>query len=341
MTNTIDSMQSWITQLQTNLDALPNQLQQAAQTGDFASVFAGVQAQFSSAPGATTSTAATSSGDASGSPSGSAVVQQAEQFLGVPYVWGGTSPSGFDCSGLVQYVYNQLGVSLPRTSEQQATVGAPVASLADAQPGDLVFFAGSDGTASSPGHVGIYIGNGQMIDAPQTGEDVSVQPVGDPVAIRRIVASPSTAGATTSGDVSSPAGSGNPAYQVPASLAPDFLQAAATYQVPAQLLTAVAYEESGFNTSAVSSAGAEGLMQLMPSTAAGLGVDPMDPQQAINGAAKLLGGYLSQYQSVPLALAAYNAGPSAVAAAGNAVPQIPQTQAYVSNILGLLGQEAS
>ena len=63
---------------------------------------------------------------------------------------GGTSPSGFDCSGLVQYVYGQLGVSLPRTSEEQAEVGTPVASLAAAQPGDLLFFAGSDGTASSP-----------------------------------------------------------------------------------------------------------------------------------------------------------------------------------------------
>ncbi len=85
---------------------------------------------------------------------------------------------------------DRLGVQLPRTSEEQATVGTPVDSLADAQPGDLVFFAGSDGSASSPGHVGIYIGNGEMIDAPHTGTSVQVQAVssaGPVVAIRQVL----------------------------------------------------------------------------------------------------------------------------------------------------------
>jgi len=99
---------------------------------------------------------------------GQAAVDSAENYLGVPYVWGGESPSGFDCSGLVQYVYRQVGIDLPRTSQEQATVGTGVPSLADARPGDLVFFAGSDGTDTNPGHVGIYIGNGEMIDAPYT-----------------------------------------------------------------------------------------------------------------------------------------------------------------------------
>ena len=123
---------------------------------------------------------------------GSDIVDTALLYRGTPYVWGGTSPSGFDCSGFTQYVYARWGVSIPRTSEEQATVGTPVASLASAQPGDLLFFAGSDGTASSPGHVGIYVGNGEMIDSPYTGTTVQVQSLssaGPIVAIRRILGS--------------------------------------------------------------------------------------------------------------------------------------------------------
>ena len=90
--------------------------------------------------------------------------------MGVPYRWGGETPGiGFDCSGLVQWAYDQAGILLPRTSQQQwaSLPHLPVGSAL--HPGDLVFFAGSDGTMTAPGHVGIYIGNGQMIDAPYTG----------------------------------------------------------------------------------------------------------------------------------------------------------------------------
>ncbi len=89
---------------------------------------------------ASTSTSSTASVGAASASSGSAIVSEASKFLGVPYVWGGSSPSGFDCSGLVQYVFAQLGVSVPRGSVDQSEVGTPVASLADAQPGDLLFF---------------------------------------------------------------------------------------------------------------------------------------------------------------------------------------------------------
>lgn len=128
-----------------------------------------------------------------GGVTGADVVNTAAHFEGTPYVWGGSTPRGFDCSGLVQYVYAQLGINMPRTSQVQANVGTPVASLSNAQSGDLLFFAGSDGTASAPGHVGIYVGNGEMIDAPYTGTSVQVHSVssaGSIVAIRRVVAGP-------------------------------------------------------------------------------------------------------------------------------------------------------
>jgi cell wall-associated NlpC family hydrolase len=114
--------------------------------------------------------AAVSSGSASGSgatvvdPGGSghsAVVAIAQRYLGVPYLWGGASPAGFDCSGLAMYCYAQIGISLPRvaTAQQQASTPVPLSAL---QPGDLVFF----GNASFSHHVGIYVGGGAMIDAP-------------------------------------------------------------------------------------------------------------------------------------------------------------------------------
>jgi peptidoglycan DL-endopeptidase CwlO len=121
---------------------------------------------------------------------GSQVVAGAQTQLGVNYVYGGeTAGKAMDCSGLVQYVYGQLGISLPRTTYQQVKCGSPVAGLAKAQPGDLIFYAGSDGTASNPGHVAIYIGGGNQIAAPHTGTKVQVQPVQTSavVAIRRIV----------------------------------------------------------------------------------------------------------------------------------------------------------
>jgi cell wall-associated NlpC family hydrolase len=90
----------------------------------------------------------------------------AARYLGVPYVWGGASPGGFDCSGLVMYVYAQLGVSLPHYTVSQWDATEPI-STSELEPGDLVFFDGL-------GHVGIYIGGGQFIHAPHTGTVVQI-----------------------------------------------------------------------------------------------------------------------------------------------------------------------
>jgi cell wall-associated NlpC family hydrolase len=94
------------------------------------------------------------------------VVGVAISYLGVPYRWGGASPSGFDCSGFVEYVFAQVGVSLPHSSYAQYGYGVAV-SYSQLQPGDLVFFDGL-------GHVGIYIGGGQFVHAPHTGDVVKI-----------------------------------------------------------------------------------------------------------------------------------------------------------------------
>jgi cell wall-associated NlpC family hydrolase len=252
---------------------------------------------------------------AGGSASGSSVVADAQRYLGVPYVWGGTNPSvGLDCSGLVQRVYGDLGITLPRLASDQAKQGVAVPSLSAAQPGDLVTFG------RPAEHIGIYIGNGMMINAPHTGTSVRTEAVGTPTSIRRIVGS--------TADTTGAAGA--------APYAALFTQAAAKYGVPANLLAAVAQAESNFNPTAVSPAGAQGMMQIMPATAAGMGVNPMDPAQAIDGAARILAGNLRQFGSPALAVAAYNAGAGAVARYGG-IPPYPETQAYVTKVLNFAG----
>jgi cell wall-associated NlpC family hydrolase len=125
-------------------------------------------AQAASAPAPVVGVSATTPEGSTVAPPAShgGVVGVAMRYLGVPYVWGGASPRGFDCSGLVMYAFAQIGVSLPHSSYAQYGMGTPV-SMSQLQPGDLVFFAGAS-------HVGIYIGGGQFIHAPHTGDVVKI-----------------------------------------------------------------------------------------------------------------------------------------------------------------------
>jgi peptidoglycan DL-endopeptidase CwlO len=253
---------------------------------------------------------------------GQDAVDVAKKWLGVPYVWGGTDPDkGLDCSGLVQSAYKELGISLPRVASEQARQGTAVSSLAQAKPGDLLAFG------SPVDHIGIYVGDNKMIVAPKRGDVVKIQDVyTTPTAIRRIVPED---------------GVGSAASSVSSNLSSRFndlfAQAGAKYDISPNLLAAVAKQESGFNPNAVSGAGAQGLMQIMPGTARGLGVNAMDPTQAVDGAARMLSGLVKQFKSTELALAAYNAGPGAVQKYGG-IPPYNETQNYVKKVMSLAQQ---
>jgi len=275
---------------------------------------------------------------------GNAAVQVARGYSGVPYLWGGADPAkGLDCSGLVQQVYGKLGIALPRVASDQAKQGVAVPSLDQAQPGDLVFFG------SPAHHVGIYVGDGKMVDAPKSGSTVGVHDIagyGSVSAIRRVTGGTSTAtvGTTALGSsvnellsasglagVSAVTGtSGTGGLSGP--YAALFTAAGHKYGLDPALLSAVAKTESGYRPSAVSSAGARGLMQLMPGTARSLGVDPDNPTQAVDGAARLLSDLTKQFGGrTDLALAGYNAGAGAVRRYGG-IPPYSETRTYVQRV---------
>lgn len=302
----------------------------------------------------------------------------------VPYVWGGSSATGVDCSGLIYYAAQAAGIKDWKryVANDYGRMGAAV-SMQDARPGDIVYYNGG-ASGSGEGHVGIYVGNGMMVAAPQSGENVKIQKVyGQPTSIRRIftdssfgpVATPTggtsynyngqtwstsigNGAAAVAGGLSSVFGGlfgnhragtaqgaepgtagysggtlgGNLRAAVP--YANLFTSAQARYGVPASLLAAVAHQESGFNPNARSRVGAAGLMQFMPTTAKGLGVNTADPASSVDGAARMLAGLRNQFGSWELALAAYNAGSGNVRKYGG-IPPFAETQHYVSNITAL------
>ena len=120
-----------------------------------------------------------------GAATGNDVVAMAKKYIGVPYVWGGTNPAtGMDCSGFTQRVFKDLGIEIPRVVSDQMRQGTPVASLAQAKPGDLLVSFGGD-------HISIYLGNGKAIDAPVPGKTIQIRDAWEQhsnlTSIRRIV----------------------------------------------------------------------------------------------------------------------------------------------------------
>lgn len=298
-----------------------------------------VEGSFAQALSAATTTAGATGTPVAGTATEQKAVAQAKTYLGIPYVWGGTDRTkGLDCSGFTQNVYKDMGIDIPRVSGDQAKAGRPVASLAEARPGDLVFYDYSS-SRSGIDHVAMYIGDGKIIEAEQTGTDIKIDDVGEPIAIRRflpeeaasarIPAIPAAAVAALTGTTptSTPVAAG--LSGVP--YADLFTTAGAKHGVPAALLAAVAKTESAFNPSAVSPAGAQGLMQFMPATAQGMGVNPLNPASAVDGAARYLSSHLREFGSIEKALAAYNAGPGTVRKYGG-IPPYPETQNYVTKV---------
>jgi cell wall-associated NlpC family hydrolase len=290
-----------------------------------------------------TSSVGRSTGGSSGA-TGTALIEAGAQYLGVPYKWGGTDPSvGLDCSGFVQRACADVGIKMPRVSRDQARVGTEVPSLDQARPGDIIAFG-----KPVVDHVAIYMGNGKIMQAPHTGDVVKISPIGrhDIASIRRVtdgsVGGTSTDPSTLSTGVSSsvagsPAGQGAGALRDGIPYRAEFAAAAQKYGLDPTVLAAVAKVESGFNPDAVSGAGATGLMQFMPSTAAGMGIDASDPAQAIDGAGRYLSAQLARFGNLDLALAAYNAGPRAVERSGG-IPPYTETRNYVRKVHDAMNQ---
>ncbi|PZE84025.1 C40 family peptidase [Curtobacterium sp. MCBD17_032] len=190
--------------------AFADALATATGTGTGAGTAAGASAPSAAAASAGASTAAPATSVDAGhgtiatgsGATGDDVVAAAKQYLGVPYVFGGETRAGMDCSGLVQTVFKDLGVSMPRVVPDQADMGVAVPSLAQARPGDLIIPKGE-------GHIVIYLGDGKVLHAPRPGKDVRIvdnwYKESDIATIRRIVPSAQEAATASAATVTSTA----------------------------------------------------------------------------------------------------------------------------------------
>jgi cell wall-associated NlpC family hydrolase len=104
---------------------------------------------------------------------GNKILDYASKFMGIPYLWGGTTPLGFDCSGFVQYVYKNFGIDLPRVTMDQVNVGTAV-SINNLQKGDLIYFRTNTAQPSQVSHVGMYTGDNKFMQAPKTGDIIRI-----------------------------------------------------------------------------------------------------------------------------------------------------------------------
>lgn len=169
--STITQIQATLTQLNTRAPATAAAAS-ASTSSPAASAASAAFAEALAAAGpatpAATPAAPTGTTSVPGTATGQAIADDARKYLGVPYVWGGTNPAtGLDCSGLVQRVYKDLGIDLPRVAIDQGNAGTTVPNLASAKPGDLLVMNGGQ-------HIGIYMGNNKYIHAPAPGQNVQI-----------------------------------------------------------------------------------------------------------------------------------------------------------------------